>query len=168
VVAGLNEVVKNDWATFLRERLDSHDARAPLGGVETGGYRLSYAETPNAWSSMEESDSGAIDFWYSLGLSVGPAGTVGDVLKDGIGDSAGFGPGMKIIAVNGRAFTPALLRQAVRDAKGSGPAIQLIVENTGYFKVLTLDDHGGERYPVLKRVAGTPDRLDDILKPQAK
>ena len=70
---------------------------------------------------------------------------------------------MKIIAVNGRAFTPALLRQAVRDARGSGPAIQLIVENTGYFKVLTLDYHGGERYPVLKRVSETPDRLDEIL-----
>ncbi len=168
VVAGLNDVVKNDWATFLRSRLDSHDAHAPLGGVETGGYRLSYAETPNPWSSMEESDSGAIDFWYSLGLSVGPSGTVGDVLKDGIADTAGFGPGMRIIAVNSRAFTPALLRQAVRDAKGSGPSIQLIVENTGFFKVLTLDYHGGERYPVLKRVAGTPDRLDDLLKPEAK
>ena len=99
---------------------------------------------------------------------MGQGGTVGDVLKDGIADAAGFGPGMRIVAVNGRAFTPALLRQAVRDAKGSGPAIQLIVENTGYFKMLTLDYHGGERYPVLKRVAGTPDRLDEILKPEAK
>jgi hypothetical protein len=44
----------------------------------------------------------------------------------------------------------------------------LIVENTGYFKVLTIDYHGGERYPVLKRVTGTPDRLDDILKPEVK
>jgi len=70
--------------------------------------------------------------------------------------------------VNGRAYAPPVLRQAVRDAKGSGPSIQLIVENTGYFKVLTLDYHGGERYPVLKRVAGTPDRIDDILKPEAK
>jgi hypothetical protein len=75
---------------------------------------------------------------------------------------------MRIVAVNSRAFTPALLRQAVRDAKGSGPAIQLIVENTGFFKVLSLDYHGGERYPVLKRVVGTPDRLDEILKPEAK
>jgi predicted metalloprotease with PDZ domain len=168
VVAGLNDVVKNDWGTFLRSRLDSHDAHAPLGGVENGGYRLSYAETPNAWSAMEESDSGTVDFWYSLGLSVGPTGIIGDVLKDGIADTAGFGPGMKIIAVNGRAYTPPVLRQAVRDAKGSGPSIQLIVENTGFFKVLTLDYHGGERYPVLKRVAGVPDRIDDILKPEAK
>jgi predicted metalloprotease with PDZ domain len=109
-----------------------------------------------------------VEFWYSLGLHVGASGTVGDVLKDGIADAAGFGPGMRIIAVNGRAFTPAVLRQAVRDAKGSGPSIQAIVENTGYYKVLTLDYHGGERYPVLKRVAGVPDRLGEILKPEAK
>jgi predicted metalloprotease with PDZ domain len=117
---------------------------------------------------MGESDSGSIDCWYSLGLQVASTGVVGDVLKDGLADTAGFGPGMKIIAVNNRAFTPALLRQAIRDAKGSGPSIQLIVENTGFFKVLTLDYHGGERYPVLKRVGGTSDRLDDILKPEVK
>ncbi|HWZ52616.1 MAG TPA: hypothetical protein VNW54_14240 [Granulicella sp.] len=168
VVAGLNEVAKNDWATFLRSRLDSHDAHAPLGGVENGGYRLSYAETPNPWSAMEESDSGTVDFWYSLGLHVASSGIVSDVLKEGISDTAGFGPGMKIIAVNGRAFTPAVLRQAVREAKGAGPSLQLIVENTGFFKVLTLDYHGGERYPVLRRIEGTVDRLDDILKPEAK
>jgi hypothetical protein len=28
-----------------------------------------------------------------------------------------------------------------------------------------LDDRGGERYPVLDRVAGVPDTLDDILEP---
>jgi hypothetical protein len=75
---------------------------------------------------------------------------------------------MKVVAVNGRAFTPALMRQAIRDGRGAGPAVQAIVENTGYYKVLSLDYHGGERYPVLKRVDGTPDRIDDILKREAK
>jgi predicted metalloprotease with PDZ domain len=168
VVAGLNGVVANDWATFLRSRLDSNDVHAPLGGLENGGYRLSYAEKPNAWSTMEESQFGTVDFWYSLGLHVSGSGVVGDVLKGGVSDKEGVGPGMKIVAVNGRAYTPTVLRQAVRDAKGSGAAVQLIVENTGYFKVLTIDYHGGERYPVLKRVTGTPDRLDDILKPEVK
>ncbi len=168
VVAGLNGVVKYDWATFLRSRLDSNDYHAPLGGLENGGYRLSYSEKPNPWSAMEEAQSGTIEFWYSLGLHVASSGTIHDVLKGGIADKAGFGPGMKIIAVNGRAFSPAVLRQAVRDAKGSGPSIDLITENTGFYKVLTLDYHGGERYPMLKRVADTPDRLDDILKSMTK
>jgi hypothetical protein len=43
--------------------------------------------------------------------------------------------------------------------------MELIVENTGFYKVMTVEYHGGARYPVLERVAGAPDRLDDILKP---
>jgi hypothetical protein len=75
---------------------------------------------------------------------------------------------MHILAVNGRAYTPDVLKAAVRDGKGSGPAVELIVENTGYYKIIKLDYHDGERYPRLDRVAGVPDRLDDILKPAAK
>jgi predicted metalloprotease with PDZ domain len=168
VVAGLNSVVPNDWATFLRTRLDSNSYHAPLGGLENGGYKLSYSDKPNAWSEMADAESGTFSFWYSIGLQVGKSGGVYDVLKGGIGDKGGFGPGMKIIAVNGRAFTPDVLKAAVHDAKGSGPAIELIVENTSYYKVIRLDYHDGERYPQLERVSGVPDRLDDILKPQTK
>ena len=74
---------------------------------------------------------------------------------------------MSIIAVNGRAYTPNVLKAAVHDAKDRGPAIELIVQNTGFYKVIRLDYHGGERYPQLERISGVPDRLDDILKPQA-
>ena len=128
VVSGLNGVVANDWATFLRERLDSNDYHAPLGGLQNGGYRLSYADRPNSWTVMEESQRGVVEFWYSLGLHVGASGVVGDVLKGGVADKAGVGPGMKIIAVNGRAYTPAILRQGVRDARGSTASVEAIVE----------------------------------------
>jgi predicted metalloprotease with PDZ domain len=89
--------------------------------------------------------------------------------KDGPADKVGLGPGMRPVAVNGRSFTPALLRAAVNDAAGAGaPAVELLVENSGYFKLLKVDCHGGERYPVLERVAGIPDSLDDIQQPLAK
>ncbi len=168
VVAGLNSVVANDWATFLRSRLDSNAYHAPLGGLENGGYKLTYSDKPNTWSAMEDAQRGSFDFWYSIGLHAGKSGAVSDVLKDGVADKAGVGPGMKIIAVNGRAYTPDFLKAAIRDAKDSGPAVELIVLNTGYYKVVRLDYHGGERYPQLERVSSVPDRLDDVLKPQAK
>ena len=79
---------------------------------------------------------------------------------------AGLGPGMRIVAVNGRRATDDLLRQAIDDSKGRGPAVQLIVENAGYFRTVTLADHEGERYPHLVRSSGQP-FLDDILKPLA-
>ncbi len=168
VVAGLNGVVVNDWATFLSSRVTSNAYQAPLGGLENGGYKLTYSDKPNAWSAMEDAQRGSFDFWYSLGLHVGKSGTVSDVLKGGVADKGGFGPGMKIVAVNGRAYTPDVLKAAVHDGKDSGPAVELIVENTGFYKVIRLDYHGGERYPQLERVSGVPDRLDDILKPAAK
>jgi predicted metalloprotease with PDZ domain len=168
VVAGLNGVAANDWSTFLRSRLDSNSYQAPLGGLENGGYKLTYSDKPNAWSAMEDAQSETFNFWYSIGLHAGKSGTVSDVLKGGIADKAGLGPGMKIIAVNGRGYTPDVLKAAIHDATGTGPSIELIVENTGFYKVIKLDYHGGERYPQLERVSSAPDRLDDILKPKAK
>jgi predicted metalloprotease with PDZ domain len=168
VVAGLNGVVANDWTSFLRSRLDSNAYQAPLGGLENGGYKLAYSDKPNAWSAMVDAQTETFDFWYSIGLNAGKSGTVSDVLKGGVADKAAFGPGMKIIAVNGRGYTPDILKAAIHDATGSGPSIELIVENTGFYKVFKLDYHGGERYPQLERVSSIPDRLGDILKPEAK
>jgi predicted metalloprotease with PDZ domain len=158
-------VVANDWAGFLRARLDTNQAHAPLGGIENSGYKLTYTSTPNVWSAMADTQSGTVDFWFSLGLHVNTAGMVRDVLKGGPADKAGLGPSMRLVAVDGRGFTPALLKAAVHDAEDAGPGVELIVENTGFYKVVTVDYHGGERYPVLVRVAGAPDRLGDILKP---
>jgi predicted metalloprotease with PDZ domain len=168
VVAGLNAVVPNDWAAFLRTRLDSNDLHAPeIAGLNAlTGYKLVFTDKPNYWSTVEETDG--LNARYSLGLTVGSNGSIGDVIVGGVADKAGLAPGFEIFAVNGRAFTPSLLRTAIQDAKGTGPAIQLIVENTGYFKLVTLNYHDGERYPQLVRVDAVPDRLDNILEPLTK
>jgi predicted metalloprotease with PDZ domain len=168
IVNGLNAVVPNDWAAFLHTRLDSNELRAPeLAGINTlSGYHLTFTDKPNYWSQLTEGDG--ISAIYSLGLSAGSAGTVGDVIVGSPAYKAGIAPGFQLIAVNGRAFTPALLRAAIDQAKGSGPAINLIVENTGYFKTITLDYHDGQRYPQLERADNTPDRLDTILDPLTK
>ena len=168
IVAGLNTVVPYDWATFLRTRLDSNDLHAPeIAGINAlSGYHLTFTDKPNYWSTLNEGDG--ISATYSLGLTAGSTGTLGDVIMNGVAYKAGLAPGFQIIAVNGRAFTPGLLRAAIDSAKGSGPAINLIVENTGYFKTITLDYHGGERYPQLERVENSPDRLDTILDPLTK
>jgi predicted metalloprotease with PDZ domain len=168
VVGVLNDVAPNDWATFLRSRLDSHSSQAPMGGLENGGYKLTYTDKPNSWSTLEDQQTESFNFWYSIGLHANKVGNISDVLKGGVSDKAGIGPGMKILAVNGRAYAPDVLKAAIHDAKDSGPAVELIVLNTGYYKVIKLDYHDGERYPLLERVSSVPDRLDDILKPAAK
>jgi predicted metalloprotease with PDZ domain len=168
VVAALNTVVAYDWAKFLRDRLDSRQPHAPLGGIENGGYKLAYSSTPGPWQDLHIVVDETPDFWYSVGLRVNAAGEISDVLKDGVADKAGTGPGMKVIAVNGRAYSPGVLRQALKDSADGGSAPELILQNSGYFRVLKLDYHGGERYPNLERVNGTPALLDDIIAPMVK
>jgi predicted metalloprotease with PDZ domain len=83
-------------------------------------------------------------------------------------DQAKLGPGMQIVAVNGRQFTGSLLSDAITNAKGGHGPIQLIVVNTGVYRVVGLDYHDGLRYPHLQRVEGTQDYLDEILKPMTE
>jgi predicted metalloprotease with PDZ domain len=170
VVAGLNAVLPYDWAGFLRKRLDSNELYAPeLAGINAlSGYKLVYADHPNYWFQLLESQNSNIDTRFSLGLQTTTDGHVADVIVGSIADKAGFGPGMHIIAINGRTFAPALLRAALKEAAANGPALEFIVENTGYYKVIRLDYHDGEKYPDFQRIDGTPARLDDILTPMTK
>jgi predicted metalloprotease with PDZ domain len=168
VVAALNQVLPMDWAGFLQERLTVLTPDAPLGGLKNGGWKLSYTSQPNAWSVLSSGSTGSADFWYSIGLHVASNGNINDVLHFGLADKAGFGPGMKIVAVNNRAYSPEVLRAAIRDAVGTQQPLEFIVENTGFYKILKIDYHSGERFPTLERIDGTPDRLDAILAPMKK
>ncbi|MHB1795171.1 MAG: M61 family metallopeptidase [Acidobacteriaceae bacterium] len=164
VVSNLNAVEPYDWAAFLTEKLTTKENHAPLGGIENGGYRLTYTDTPNSMEESMETLRG-VDAWYSLGLHLSHQGVLRDVLFDSPAYKAGLGPGMKIVAVNGRAYTDALMHDAIRNSKTAQVPMELIVENTGYYRVVKLDYHGGERYPHLQRVDSKPDMLDQILQP---
>jgi predicted metalloprotease with PDZ domain len=80
---------------------------------------------------------------------------------------AGVGPGMKIVAVNGRSASDELLRTAINESKTNSQPLELILENTGSFKVVKIDYHGGAKYPHLSREGSGDALLDVILKPLA-
>ncbi len=164
VVSNLNAVQPYDWAGFLTERLTTKVDHAPLGGIENGGYRLVYTDTANSMEQVREALTG-VDAWYSLGAHISHKGVLGDVLLDSPAYKANLGPGMTIVAVNGRAYTDALMHDAIRNSKTTQTPMELIVENTGYYRVVKIDYHGGERYPHLQRVESKPDMLDRILQP---
>ncbi|HEX3684052.1 MAG TPA: hypothetical protein VHU83_16085 [Bryobacteraceae bacterium] len=167
VVANLNAIQPYDWGQLLKERLTSKSPHAPLAGIANGGYRIEYTEEANEFIRAVESRDRGVNTWYSLGMLV-TDNTVVDVLVGSPAYRAGLGPGMRLVAVNGRRASEDILRQAIRDSKGTGPEIELIVENAGFFQVVKLDYHGGERYPHLVREGQTPAYLDDILKPMVK
>ncbi len=167
VVSNLNAVQPYDWAAFLTERLRTKADHAPLGGIENGGYKLVYGDTPNSNMKARE-DMGGVNAWYSLGLHTDAKGAIGDVLFYSPAYKAGLGPGMTIVAVNGRQYTDSLMHDAIRNSKNTQTPMELIVENTGYYRMVKIDYHGGERYPRLERVSAKPDLLDRILQPLAK
>ncbi len=165
IVNGLNAVVPYDWAGFLRERLTSKSPHAPMGGIENGGYKLVFNDQPNELLQARTGVSGGAVAWWSLGMNVSSEGRIEDVLVGSPADHAKLGPGMQIVAVNGRQYSASLLNDAIRDAKDNTNPIWLIVVNTGMYKVIGIDYHDGLRYPHLERVESVPDRLDEILKP---
>jgi predicted metalloprotease with PDZ domain len=166
IVSALEAVEPYDWKTFLTGRLTSKSPHAPLGGIANGGYRLEYTSSPNDYMRAAEARDRGVNAWYSLGFRTSDQ-TVQDVLFDSPAFRAGLGPGMKLIAINGRQATEELLRAAIRDAKGNTAPIELITENAGFFRVTKIDYHAGEKYPHLVRDTNAHDYLDDILKPMA-
>jgi predicted metalloprotease with PDZ domain len=168
LVENLTAVQPNDWSTFLRTRLDSLSAHAPLDGITHGGYKIVYVDQMNDYQRANEAEGHSINAWYSLGLRAGNDGVIGDVLVDGLADKAGFGPGMTIVAVNNRHYSNDWLHEVLKQSSANTGPIEFIVENTGYYKVLKIDYHGGEQYPSLQRDASTPDLLDEILQPLDK
>ena len=168
VVRGLNEVAPYDWTKLLRERVGAVSTHAPLGGIERGGWKLVYNDKPNLLTQANEKLAKYEDFSYSLGFSVGEDGKLDDVIVGSPAYQSGLGPGMKLVAVNGRTWSPPVLHAALRAAQGSEPPIELLVENAQFFKTYSVAYHEGEKNPHLERVLDEADVLEDILKPLTK
>ena len=165
VVATLNTVQAYDWATFLRSRVDGHGPGAPLGGLARAGWKLVYRDTPTAFLKADEERSKSTDLTYSLGVVIDKDGKLGRLLWDGPAFRAGLSGNTTLLAVNGTAYTPKLLKAAIRAAKDSAQPINLLVRKGKQFRTVALDYHEGLKYPRLERIAGTPDRLTTILQP---
>ncbi len=165
LVATLNKVERYDWETFFKQRVDGVAPEAPLDGIERGGYRLVYGDTPNTvWRDGEIRSRGA-NLLYSIGLSVDQTGKITLVQWDSPAFKAGLNTSLTITGVNGQAFSADQLRSAVTATK-AGMQVELLFKVGDTFKTVRLDYAGGHRYPRLERIAGKPAYLDDILAPR--
>ncbi|MES2834865.1 MAG: peptidase M61 [Pseudomonadota bacterium] len=170
IVAALNRVHPYDWATFLRTRLDAvgPEAHAPLDGLARGGYRLVYT---GSLTSVEKRIQGGWgnDFQYSLGFTLsGATNRISGVRWGSPAYEADIGAGWDVVAVNDRAASAEVLRDAVTAAKGTSETIRLLIRNGDAFRTVVFDYHDGLRYPRLERIPGTRDRIGDILTPRRR
>ena len=163
----LNKVAPFDWKTFFERRLSSKSAEIPAGGIEGGGYRLTYTDAPNMFTDPWSLDGG-VNALGSLGLHVTADGTVDNAWPGRPAYAGGVSNGMKIVAINGRRYSADEFKRAIAASRSATTPLELIVENGSYFKTAKVDYHGGLRYPHLERVAGTDDVLTQIAAPRVK
>jgi predicted metalloprotease with PDZ domain len=159
VAATLSQVVPWDWKAFLDTRVNDVSTGAPLKGFERNGYKLVYTDVP----SKASKNPGELSF--SLGLSVGP-GKVGGVMWGSPAFEAGITLADEIVAVNGTAYSPERLRDAVKAAKGTKDPIRLTVKRGNRFREVAIDYYDGLRYPHLEKTSKGEAGLDKLLAPR--
>jgi predicted metalloprotease with PDZ domain len=163
VVRTLNEVQTNDWAAFLRERLEQVSERAPLAGLRRGGYQLVFTNTPTEWFKASEKARKVTDLSYSGGFVLGKEGDLTEVVWDSPAFNVGLTVGTKIIAVNRRALDVEQLKAAIKSKRS--PVI-LLVKTGDVYRTVELEYAGGLRYPKLEKTGSGQSYLDDLLSPR--
>ncbi|HTT23596.1 MAG TPA: hypothetical protein VMG82_32005 [Candidatus Sulfotelmatobacter sp.] len=172
LIKAMNTVQPYDWAGFFRARVYEVSAEVPEDGIKQGGYRLVYNDQEPDY--IKRSDpTRSTGFATSLGMTVagqggpnaGPPGAITEVFWDSPAFKAGITPDMQLQAVNDQAFSAANLRHAIVAAETSNAPIKLLLKREDQFLTVTLDYHGGLRYPHLDRMESAPDLLDSVLAP---
>jgi len=171
IVAGLNALEPYDWATMLGARLDQvGDGQHLLDALARSGWRLEWDEKESELArNARQADEGGppAHFYWSVGLDIGKEGKLDDVRWEGPAWRAGLAPGQQVLAVNGLEYKRERLEAAITAAKGNGPAVSLLVKDGERYRTVTIEDHGGLRYPKLVRIDAIPDRLSAIFAPRA-
>jgi predicted metalloprotease with PDZ domain len=165
VVATLEAVVPAAWGRFLTDKLEHKGGGAPMGGIEHGGYRLVYRETPSGYGAASDAALGSTNLMFSIGVTLSASGSLNEVIWGGPAFDAGLTAGSTVLAVNGRDYSADELKSAIRSAADGG-AIELLVKNGKRHRTVSINYAGGLRYPHLEPVAGARPRIDDILAPR--
>lgn len=163
VARGLNAVAPHDWMGFLTQRSTEKAPRAPMNGLEMGGYRLVYADEPTPFFKDTEKRAGEVNLSFSLGMVIGKGGHLTQVIWDGPAFDAGLTVAAEIVAVNGEVYSESVLREAVAAAKGGRDPIRLIVKSGRSVREVALPWNGGHRYPRLEKVNAGEGSLDRLL-----
>ena len=149
---------------FFHDAVDLNFCGGPGGGIENGGWKVDFTAKPPESRGGGGRRAGG-ERPLSLGLQIGADGAVQDSVVGAPAYLAGIVPGMRVVAINDRAYTPDLLHDALKATMKNDQPIRFLILNDDYYSSVAVSYHGGERFPHLVRVEGKPDLLDDIAKP---
>lgn len=165
LVGYLNRIAPSDWSSYLRARLDATSPGLMMANLQASGWRLVYNGQPNVIGAARAEMSGGGNYMSSLGMTVNRDGKIVDVAPGTPAFAAGLGPYLRILGVDGAAFSVPALTRAVARSREAGSTISLLASNTGTLSTYQIHYSGGLRDPHLERMPGTADVLDRILRP---
>jgi predicted metalloprotease with PDZ domain len=161
-------IAPGDWRNFVHRHLDPPDTAALFGALERSGWRLAYTGETNAAVETEQARRKTTARQWSIGINLDKDAKIIDVIEGRGAARAGASPGMSVIAVNGQRFSAKVLDAAMADAQTTHKPIALLVENSDYYRTLSVDYFDGPRYPHLVRVEAQPDTLSAVFAPRIR
>lgn len=164
IYATLAAVAPGDWRALIRRHLDTLGPAVLLAGLESSGWKLEYSAEKNSYIEEVQKLFKRLDRRWSIGLQLDDHGVIVDSLEDRAAARAGAGPGMKVVAVNGRKFSAEVLDAAIAAAHQDRKPIELLVESADFYRTLSVAYLDGPRYPHLARIANAADHLSEVLK----
>jgi predicted metalloprotease with PDZ domain len=168
VYDALAAVAPVEWRTFIHRHLDSTGTAALMGALERSGWKLAYSAQTNASiESRQKRHKETVRQW-SIGLNLDKDAKITDVIADRAAARAGASPGMSIIAVDGQKYTIAVLDAAIAAAQTTHKPIALLVEDSDYYRTLSVEYYDGPRYPHVVRIEGLPDTLSAVISPRTQ
>lgn len=167
IYAALSTITPADWRSIIHRHLDKPGTSALMEALKHSGWQLTYSGEKNSFVEVSQKIHKSVIREWSIGLLLDDKSAITDVIEGRAAALAGAAPGMTLVAVNGRKYTPDVLDSAIASARSTHQPIDLLVENDEYYRTLSVGYFDGPRYPHLTRVAGTPDYLTEVLKPHA-
>lgn len=171
VIDTLQKILPYDWAGFIRERVYETTQEAPKNGLSFGGYRLVYVGNPSRYIRSNDKRRKQMDLSHNIGLIMGRGGTIKSVMWDSPAFRAGLKSGLTISAVNGKAYSDEILKQAIDENRGKSAPIEIFAKHGDAYHNFMVAYGGGLRYPALEKITGEGVKMwgiDELLKPKFK
>jgi len=167
VIKTLDGVAPNDWKAFFEQRVYRVAAEPPLAGLFAAGYKLGTSEKKPKLLGLSEKAFKYVSYDDTFGFYTNHENVVRDVDPSGPAARAGLTAGMKILAVDGRKWTPEIVDAALTRARSDGAPIAILTEREGSFRTVQVDYHGGIRWKTVERDPAKPDVLAAIFASKA-
>jgi len=160
----LATIAPGDWRPVIRRHLDTLGPAVLLAALERSGWKLTYTPAKNSWVESWQKRKKTTERQWSIGLRLDEKAVILDAVEDRAAARAGAGPGMTLVAVDGKKYAPEVLDAAIAEAQTSHRPIELLVESDDYYRTLKVEYFDGPRFPHLARIEGRPDTLSAVLK----